>query len=118
MLSFGYGFAACVVKWSTAFLRERCCRILLSWKAARRAPHPSHFCRSGGIGRRAWFRSMYPQGCGGSSPFFGTICSKVFPGQLKLREVAYEDLGRLRHTAATFLCSADGTDEQTNATIH
>jgi hypothetical protein len=29
-------------------------------------------CRSGGIGRRAWFRSMYPQGCGGSSPFFGT----------------------------------------------
>ncbi len=31
-----------------------------------------HTCRSGGIGRRAWFRSMYPQGCGGSSPFFGT----------------------------------------------
>ena len=29
-------------------------------------------CRSGGIGRRAWFRSMYSQGCGGSSPFFGT----------------------------------------------
>src|SRR6202049_4691535 len=28
--------------------------------------------RSGGIGRRAWFRSMYPQGCGGSSPFDGT----------------------------------------------
>src|SRR4051795_6548116 len=28
--------------------------------------------RSGGIGRRAWFRSMYSQGCGGSSPFFGT----------------------------------------------
>src|SRR5438477_7119763 len=30
-------------------------------------------CRSCGIGRRAWFRSMYSQGCGGSSPFFGTI---------------------------------------------
>jgi uncharacterized protein (TIGR00369 family) len=29
-------------------------------------------CRSGGIGRRAWFRSMCPQGRGGSSPFFGT----------------------------------------------
>src|SRR5581483_3159122 len=29
-------------------------------------------CRSGGIGRRAWFRSMYRQRCGGSSPFFGT----------------------------------------------
>ena len=29
-------------------------------------------CRSGGIGRRAWFRSMYSQGCGGSSPPFGT----------------------------------------------
>ena len=26
-------------------------------------------CGCGGIGRRAWFRSMYPQGCGGSSPF-------------------------------------------------
>jgi hypothetical protein len=47
-------------------------------------PNPTHFCRSGGncrslnpghrggIGRRAWFRSMYPQGCGGSSPFDGT----------------------------------------------
>src|SRR5689334_20403856 len=34
-----------------------------------------HFSRSGGIGRRAWFRSMYPQGCGGSSPFFGTKSS-------------------------------------------
>ena len=31
-------------------------------------------CRSGGIGRRAWFRSTYSQGCGGSSPFFGTNC--------------------------------------------
>ena len=34
-------------------------------------------CRSGGIGRRAWFRSMYPQGCGGSSPFFGTRFDSV-----------------------------------------
>src|SRR6476661_4607662 len=34
-------------------------------------------CRSGGIGRRAWFRSMYSQGCGGSSPFFGTRI--IFP---------------------------------------
>ena len=33
--------------------------------------------RSGGIGRRAWFRSTYSQGCGGSSPFFGTV---IFPG--------------------------------------
>src|SRR6478672_3920346 len=47
--------------------------------AARISPHPSHFCRSGGIGRRAWFRSMYPQGCGGSSPFFGTMLSLGFP---------------------------------------
>jgi hypothetical protein len=29
-------------------------------------------CHRGGIGRRAWFRSMYSQGCGGSSPFDGT----------------------------------------------
>src|SRR6202795_2313908 len=28
--------------------------------------------RSGGIGRRAWFRAMCPQGCGGSNPPFGT----------------------------------------------
>src|SRR5437016_12110797 len=36
------------------------------------ACRPATSSRSGGIGRRAWFRSMYPQGCGGSSPFFGT----------------------------------------------
>src|SRR5262249_19096620 len=24
-----------------------------------------------------WFRSMYPQGCGGSSPFFGTNSGRV-----------------------------------------
>src|SRR6478752_2100331 len=35
-------------------------------------------CRSGGIGRRAWFRSMYSQGCGGSSPFFGTNLFLLF----------------------------------------
>ena len=34
-------------------------------------------CRSGGIGRRAWFRSTYSQGCGGSSPFFGTNIIKT-----------------------------------------
>jgi hypothetical protein len=34
-------------------------------------------CRSGGIGRRAWFRSTYSQGCGGSSPFFGTNPSQI-----------------------------------------
>src|SRR5437588_661957 len=47
-------------------------------------PSGTAFCcksRSGGIGRRAWFRSMYPQGCGGSSPFFGTT---------PLESVAYE----------------------------
>jgi hypothetical protein len=41
-------------------------------------PRRSVPCRSGGIGRRAWFRSMYPQGCGGSSPFFGTSKSFIF----------------------------------------
>src|SRR4029077_20764949 len=40
-------------------------RRLLHWRLIQ--------CRSGGIGRRAWFRSMYSQGCGGSSPFFGTM---------------------------------------------
>src|SRR5436853_3219056 len=39
--------------------------------------------RSGGIGRRAWFRSMYPQGCGGSSPFFGTKQLGFFAGGLR-----------------------------------
>ena len=38
-------------------------------------------CRSGGIGRRAWFRSMYSQGCGGSSPPFGT--KTIFFNSLK-----------------------------------
>ena len=38
---------------------------------------PAVTCRSGGIGRRAWFRSMCPQGRGGSSPFFGTTISKT-----------------------------------------
>src|SRR6267154_2353328 len=63
------------------------CRIdvvVSSIKAACAAPQ-SLTCRSGGIGRRAWFRSMYPQGCGGSSPFFGTkvllsgSCQSVIP---------------------------------------
>jgi len=57
------------------FDRQRClCRIslaVLSWKAARNR-RIRVTCRSGGIGRRAWFRSMCPQGRGGSSPFFGT----------------------------------------------
>ena len=39
-------------------------------------------CRNGGIGRRAWFRSMYSQGCGGSSPLFGT--SRFAPSKLFL----------------------------------
>jgi hypothetical protein len=47
-------------------------------------------CRSGGIGRRAWFRSMYSQGCGGSSPPFGT---KIFnPGR---RTGTLEALGQI-----------------------
>src|SRR5439155_19925974 len=58
------------------FDRQRhLCRIslaVLSWKAARNR-RIRVTCRSGGIGRRAWFRSMCPQGRGGSSPFFGTI---------------------------------------------
>src|SRR5258707_15130994 len=45
--------------------------VVSSIKAAQ-PPRKAVTCRSGGIGRRAWFRSMYPQGCGGSSPFFGT----------------------------------------------
>src|SRR5580698_9821364 len=36
------------------------------------ATRPAEVSRNGGIGRRAWFRSMYSQGCGGSSPLFGT----------------------------------------------
>src|SRR5271166_3968270 len=40
--------------------------------------------RSGGIGRRAWFRSVYPQGCGGSSPFFGTSDRRKSSGHPEL----------------------------------
>src|SRR5713226_9679636 len=47
-----------------------------------------HFCHRGGIGRRAWFRSMYPQGCGGSSPFDGTITLKApFEASVAAHEV-------------------------------
>src|SRR5947209_8228719 len=64
-----------------------------------RWPRLHRTCRSGGIGRRAWFRSMYPQGCGGSSPFFGTkfLIFKTFfetcrlwlrcPARLRMRRV-------------------------------
>src|SRR5580700_6974999 len=41
--------------------------------------------RSGGIGRRAWFRSMYSQGCEGSSPFFGTKLLKATRSGVKPR---------------------------------
>ncbi len=55
--------------------------------SAKFTPDTTQHCRSGGIGRRAWFRSMYSQGCGGSSPPFGTkypvlkstSYSRVFP---------------------------------------
>jgi hypothetical protein len=43
-------------------------------------------CRSGGIGRRAWFRSMYSQGCGGSSPPSGTNSFTIPPAMSNLRE--------------------------------
>ncbi len=51
---------------------QRCCLLGGSRLSAR-------MCRSGGIGRRAWFRSMYSQGCGGSSPFFGTNLIRQSP---------------------------------------
>ena len=38
--------------------------------------------RNGGIGRRAWFRSTFSQGSGGSSPLFGTnIQAKSYKAQ-------------------------------------
>src|ERR1700724_3455050 len=33
---------------------------------------PTNICGYGGIGRRAWFRSMFSQGSGGSSPLIRT----------------------------------------------
>src|SRR5437016_6154071 len=45
-------------------------------------------CGYGGIGRRAWFRSMYSQGCGGSSPLIRTIdfqCSNKKPHPRRVR---------------------------------
>ena len=66
-------------RWSKFDSPHLPCRIdaaVSSIKAASAAPQKAITCRSGGIGRRAWFRSMYPQGCGGSSPFFGTSASE------------------------------------------
>src|ERR1700722_2634215 len=42
-------------------------------------------CHRGGIGRRAWFRSMYSQGCGGSSPFDGTKSFRSVRGPRTMR---------------------------------
>src|SRR5438132_12956471 len=67
--------------------------------------------RSGGIGRRAWFRSMYPQGCGGSSPFFGTIT--FFDLQLKEGDGYQSDIHWLarphstNNVSLTFLARSD-----------
>jgi hypothetical protein len=52
--------------------------VTLGVAAVQRCSLAGPSCRSGGIGRRAWFRSMYPQGCGGSSPFFGTKFSAKY----------------------------------------
>jgi hypothetical protein len=59
--------------------------------------YPGH---RGGIGRRAWFRSMYPQGCGGSSPFDGTKISSdpksLADAQTPARKEAQVDAKRMR----------------------
>ena len=47
-------------------------------------PDPTHG-RSGGIGRRAWFRSMSGKPGGGSSPLFGTIYSSQALGHQQSR---------------------------------
>src|SRR5215468_12551427 len=65
-----------IVRRSRAF--DRVCRVckisrlFFLHRVGKGRGDPQVTRRSGGIGRRAWFRSMYPQGCGGSSPFFGT----------------------------------------------
>src|SRR5258708_21162632 len=59
-------------RFDTLCLPCRIDRVVSSIKAACGPSRNVVTCPSGGIGRRAWFRSMYPQGCGGSSPFFGT----------------------------------------------
>ena len=43
---------------------------------------PLNVSRNGGIGRRAWFRSTFSQGSGGSSPLIRTIQILVAPAQL------------------------------------
>ena len=66
--------------------RWRLCRIEM-WVFLIRRPRAAaamkSTCHRGGIGRRAWFRSMYRQRCGGSSPFDGTK-SLFFPPLLGL----------------------------------
>ena len=45
---------------------------------------PPSTCGCGGIGRRAWFRSMFSQGSGGSSPLIRTIMAGIAIGQSKV----------------------------------
>src|SRR5450755_2668857 len=61
---------------------EWICTSFLPARRPARITAQSCNCHRGGIGRRAWFRSMYPQGCGGSSPFDGTIKhQRLFPAR-------------------------------------
>ncbi len=75
--SFLFSPCLCVSVVSTWFdSTQHACKIeklVLPDSAAFGPPlHCSPDCHRGGIGRRAWFRSMYRQRCGGSSPFDGT----------------------------------------------
>ena len=78
------GFRPLTLPHSSALFdtRRRVCKMKL-WAFLIRRPiwpplQSKSTCHRGGIGRRAWFRSMYRQRCGGSSPFDGTK-SLFFP---------------------------------------
>ena len=69
---------------------------MLPVRAIPARPYP---CRSGGIGRRAWFRSMYSQGCGGSSPFFGTKLSGKYNNINNFNEFQAEESLKIQPTS-------------------
>ena len=104
------GFRPLTLPHSSALFdtRRRVCKMKL-WAFLIRRPiwpplQSKSTCHRGGIGRRAWFRSMYRQRCGGSSPFDGTK-SLFFPPLLGLIHFSLRPTRGLHSCAASRLGS-------------
>src|SRR5438270_11005314 len=76
-------------------------------------------CHRGGIGRRAWFRSMYSPGCGGSSPFDGTRVFFFRPfGAYSIARCVTHSLRCGLHSFATSRLSCAVVDSENSTFLH